>query len=52
MLKRYLKNFFSDTDIEDPVGNKEPQDKIPHRNDLFLVHKVDYEEKKHHFTEN
>ena len=46
MLKGYFNRFFPDTDIEDPVGTIEPQDKIPYRNDLSLVHKGDYEEKK------
>ena len=46
MLKRFSNSFFSVTDIEDPVGNREPQDKIPYRIDMSLVHKVDYEEKK------
>ena len=45
MLHRYFNSFFSDTDIEDPVGRRKPQDKIPYRTDLLLVHEVDYEEK-------
>ena len=46
MLKRFSNSFFSVTDSEDPVGNREPQDKIPYRIDMSLVHKVDYEERK------
>ena len=45
MLNRYFNSFFSDTDIEDPVGRRKPQDKIPYRFDLVLVHEVDYEQK-------
>ena len=41
MLKQYWKNF-SDTDNQDPVGSREPQEKIPYRNDFSLIHKVDY----------
>ena len=50
MLKQYL-NFFSDTDNQDPVGGREPQEKIPYRTDFSLLHKVDFQEKNHHFTE-
>ena len=50
MLKHYL-IFFSGTDNHDPVGSREPQDKIPYRTDFSLLHKVDYQEKNHHFTE-
>ena len=46
-----LFKFFSDTDNQDPAGSREPQDQIPYRTDLSLLHKVEYEEKKHHFTE-
>ena len=49
MLKHYL-NFFSDTDNQDPVESREPQDKIPYRTYLSLLHKVDYQDKKHHST--
>ena len=45
MLNRYFNKFFPDTDIEDPVGRRKPQDKIPYRTVLVLVHKVDYEGK-------
>ena len=47
-----LFKFFSDIDNQDPPGSREPQDQIPYRTDLSLPHKVEYEEKKHHFTEN
>ena len=50
MLKHYLK-IFSDTDNQDPAGSREPQDKNPYRTDFSLLHKVDYQEKNHHFTE-
>ena len=30
-----IKQFFSDTDSEDPVGRRKPQDKIPYQTDLF-----------------
>ena len=40
-----IQRFFPDTDNEDPVGKRKPQDKIPYRSDLSLVNKVDYEEK-------
>ena len=43
--KLLIQRFFPDTDNEDPVGKRKPQDKIPYRSDLSLVHKVDYEEK-------
>ena len=41
MLNRYFNKFFSDTDIEDPVGRRKLQDKIPYRTDLVLVHEVE-----------
>ena len=47
-----IQPFFPDGDKKDPVGSREPQEKIPNRTDLSLVHKVDYEEKDNHFTEN
>ena len=43
--KLLIQRFFPDTDNEDPFGKRKPQDKIPYRSDLSLVHKVDYEEK-------
>ena len=43
--KLLIQRFFHDTDNEDPVGKRKPQDKIPYRSDLSSVHKVDYEEK-------
>ena len=43
--KPLFQQFFSDTDDEDPVGRRKPQDNIPYRTDLVSVHKVDYEEK-------
>ena len=43
--KTLFKNFFSDTDNQDPVGSREPQDKIPYRTDFSSLHKVDYQEK-------
>ena len=50
--KTLIQQFFSGADNEDPVGTREPQEKISYRIDLSLVHKVDYEEKNHNFTEN
>ena len=47
-----IQQFFSDGDNEDPVGSRGPQKKIHDRIDLSLVHKVDYEETNHNFTEN
>ena len=47
-----IQQFFSGADIEDPVGNREPQENISYRTDLSLIHKVDYEERNHNFTEN
>ena len=49
--KTLIQQFFSGVDNEDPVGSREPHEKFPHRTDLSLVHKVDYEEKNKHFTE-
>ena len=50
--KTFIQHFFSGVDNEDPVGSREPQEKIPYRTDLSLTHKVDYEETNHNFTEN
>ena len=36
-----VKQFFSDTDNEDPVGRTKPQDIIPYQTDLFSVQKFD-----------
>ena len=33
--KPLFHHFFSDTDDEDPVGRRKPQDKIPYQTDLF-----------------
>ena len=49
--KTLFKQFFSDTENEDPVESRAPQDKIPNQTDLSLVHKTDYDERNHHFTE-
>ena len=43
--KTFIKLFFSNTDNEDPVGRRKSRNNIPYRNDLVLVHKVEYEEK-------
>ena len=51
-VKTLIQQFFSGVDNEDPLGSREPQEKFSYRTDLSLVHKVDYEEKNHNFTEN
>ena len=43
--KTFIKLFFSNTDNEDPVGRRKSRNNIPYRNDLVLIHKVEYEEK-------
>ena len=43
--KTITKLCFSNTDNEDPVGRRKSRNKIPYRNDLVLVHEVDYDEK-------
>ena len=40
-VRTLIQQFSSDTDNEDPVGRREPQDKIPYQTDLFSVHKFD-----------
>ena len=50
--KTLIQQFFSGVDNEDPVRSREPQEKFPYRTALCLAHKVDYEEKNNHFTEN
>ena len=40
-----IQQFFSDADNEDAVGRTKPQDNIPYRTCLVLVHKVDFGEK-------
>ena len=40
-----VQQFSSGANIEDPVGNREPQENISYRTGLSLIHKVDYEEK-------
>ena len=40
-VQTLIQQFFSDTDNEDPVGRRKPQDKIPYQTDLFSVHKFD-----------
>ena len=34
IAKPFFQQFFSDTDDEDPVGRRKPQDNIPYRTDL------------------
>ena len=43
--KTLIQQFFSGADINDPVGRRKPQDNMPYRTDLVLVHKVDYEKR-------
>ena len=43
--KTLIEQFFSDAENEDPVGRRKPQDNMPYRTDLVLVHKVDYEKR-------
>ena len=43
--KPLFQQLFSDTDNEDAVGRRKPQDNFHYRTDLVLVHEVDYEEK-------
>ena len=45
-MPKHCLNFFSDTDNQDLVGSREPQDQIPYRTDLSLLHQVEYEENK------
>ena len=48
--KPLFQHFFSDTDDEDLVGRRKPQDNIPHRTDLVDFRKL-IMKKNHHFTE-
>ena len=43
--KTLIQQFFSGADNKDPVGRRKPQDNMPYRTDLVLVHKVDYEKR-------
>ena len=43
--KKLIQQFFSDADIEDPVGRRKSRNNIHYRTDLISVQKVDYEEK-------
>ena len=48
--KPLVQQFFSDTDDEDQVGRRKPQDNIPYRTDLVQFIKL-IMKKNHHFTE-
>ena len=38
--KTLIQQFFSGADNKDPVGRRKPQDNMPYRTDLALVHKM------------
>ena len=43
--KTLIQKIFSDAGNEDAVERRKPQDNIPYRTDLVLVHKVEYEKR-------
>ena len=52
MLKRCLNNFFLILRLKIRLGVENHKTKFQTKTDLSLVHKVDYDERNHHFTEN